>query len=528
MLELHKLTTEAINPLTVDISSKTTHEILKLINDQDALVYVKGGLKYAQSLGCLTIVITCTDPNEMSEMKDDKGDLVVIHSITAVVGPEVVTGSTRMKAGTVTKLILNMLSTGSMIRLGKTYGNLMVDVRVSNFKLKARGYRLIRTVCNLPDLSEEKMDELLASCDGSVKLAIVVARTGWSIDKARETLFRVGGRLADLLPLVKTNDTSTQANYPQPLYLCVDGGGTNTRAIFASLDSDGNPVIVATGKAGSSNVSAIGIPFAIATIKIAIEDATSSCFHGSPCLPIFAKAWIGCAGIDTVTRPSTAMEFTESVANLLQLEKDQLQITSDASLLSDLVSPGIIIISGTGSIAIRFDEHGNQTARAGGLGYLLGDEGSGFDIGRQAIRVAIEEPGKLQDAILAHFRVRNIQDLITAVYRRDDRDDETQDPKSRIANVAPIVLELAFAADYDSKSLGVVYSAARSLRLLVAQILPTPESSPQPVICTGGLFKNPFFRTLVDNELGQAGYDRIQYIEDPGLNAALSLARSKS
>jgi N-acetylmuramic acid 6-phosphate etherase len=87
--------------------------------------YVIGGLRYARQLGCLTIGIACTEPSEMSTILHSDEQPVVMHSIAAVVGPEVVTGSTRMKAGTATKLILNMISTGCMIRLGKTYGNLV-------------------------------------------------------------------------------------------------------------------------------------------------------------------------------------------------------------------------------------------------------------------------------------------------------------------------------------------------------------------------------------------------------------------
>ena len=87
--------------------------------------YVMGGLRYARQLGCLTVGVACTEPSDMSEMVLSDGRPIVALCIAAVVGPEVVTGSTRMKAGTATKLILNMISTGCMIRLGKTYKNLV-------------------------------------------------------------------------------------------------------------------------------------------------------------------------------------------------------------------------------------------------------------------------------------------------------------------------------------------------------------------------------------------------------------------
>jgi len=99
--------------------------------------YVAGALAYARKQGAPTISITCTDHPEVAQWADI--------SLEALVGPEVITGSTRMKAGTAQKMILNMLSTGAMIKLGKVYGNLMVDVKASNKKLEARAKRIVRT-----------------------------------------------------------------------------------------------------------------------------------------------------------------------------------------------------------------------------------------------------------------------------------------------------------------------------------------------------------------------------------------------
>ena len=100
-----------------------------------------GSLEYAQSIGAFTIGLSCNRDSQIATRCD--------LSITPVVGPEVVSGSTRMKAGTATKMVLNMLSTGAMIRLGKTYGNLMVDLRASNTKLADRARRIVRAVTNL-------------------------------------------------------------------------------------------------------------------------------------------------------------------------------------------------------------------------------------------------------------------------------------------------------------------------------------------------------------------------------------------
>ena len=106
--------------------------------------YVIGGLKYARQIGAFAIGLACNDGSALT----DAADLM----ITPVVGPEVISGSTRLKAGTATKLVLNMLTTGAMVLLGKTYGNLMVDLKATNTKLVARTRRI---VAELTGLSEE-------------------------------------------------------------------------------------------------------------------------------------------------------------------------------------------------------------------------------------------------------------------------------------------------------------------------------------------------------------------------------------
>src|SRR5947199_4089490 len=122
--------------------------------------YVVGACHYARSIGATTIGLVCNTESEL----DPHVDLM----IRPVVGPEVLSGSTRLKAGTATKLILNMLSTGAMVRLGKCYGNLMVDLRASNSKLRARTNRIVRI---LTGVDSDAADELLRRCDGELKTA---------------------------------------------------------------------------------------------------------------------------------------------------------------------------------------------------------------------------------------------------------------------------------------------------------------------------------------------------------------------
>lgn len=146
--------------------------------------YVLGGLDYARSIGALAVGIACNQPAEISQHVDI--------SILALVGPEILSGSTRLKSGTAQKMILNMLSTGVMVRLGKTYGNLMIDVRPSNEKLRARAARLVRQVANV---DETTAFHLLEQSGWEVKTAVVIARLGCSPEEARQALNHANGVL---------------------------------------------------------------------------------------------------------------------------------------------------------------------------------------------------------------------------------------------------------------------------------------------------------------------------------------------
>ncbi|MFD3932861.1 N-acetylmuramic acid 6-phosphate etherase [Streptomyces sp. NPDC058614] len=124
--------------------------------------YAIGAVEHARARGALTIGLSCNADSALAAAAD--------HGIEIVVGPELLTGSTRLKAGTAQKLVLNMLSTITMIRLGKTYGNLMVDVRASNEKLRARSRRIVSLATGATD---EEIEHALAATDGEVKNAIL-------------------------------------------------------------------------------------------------------------------------------------------------------------------------------------------------------------------------------------------------------------------------------------------------------------------------------------------------------------------
>ena len=162
------------------------------LNDKDCLVgiaasgttpFVRGALFRAEQLGARTMVIACTP------VSSDVTSVVDV-AMVAITGPEVVTGSTRLKAGTATKMILNMLTTGAMIRLGKTWGNLMVDLRATNLKLKDRSERILMESCAI---SRDDARTLLEAADGSVKVAIVMHRAKVERDDAIRRIDAAGG-----------------------------------------------------------------------------------------------------------------------------------------------------------------------------------------------------------------------------------------------------------------------------------------------------------------------------------------------
>ena len=144
--------------------------------------YVIGGLKYARSSGGKTLAISCNENSEISQYADV--------AIEVIVGPEVITGSTRLKAGTAQKLVLNMLSTASMVRIGKVYNNLMVDVKASNLKLVERCKNIVMQACGC---SYDEAEKALSMCEYKPKIAIVMILREVDADYARKLLAQNGG-----------------------------------------------------------------------------------------------------------------------------------------------------------------------------------------------------------------------------------------------------------------------------------------------------------------------------------------------
>ncbi len=150
--------------------------------------YVLAALERARAAGALTVALVAARGSELARTGD--------HELAVVVGPEVLAGSTRLKAGTAQKLVVNTISTVAMIRLGKTYGDLMVDVRASNAKLAARARRIVRVATGV---SDDEAEAALAAAGGSAKVAVVALLRNIDVDAARARLDRSGGDIGSAL-----------------------------------------------------------------------------------------------------------------------------------------------------------------------------------------------------------------------------------------------------------------------------------------------------------------------------------------
>ena len=175
--------------LAVREQQLTSQDVIVGIASSGRTPYVIGALKEAHTLGATTIFLCCVPPP--AQLKG-----WVTHFITPIVGPEIIAGSTRLKAGTATKLVLNMLTTVSMIKLGKVYNNLMVDVNASNAKLVARSIRIVQAVTGVDAAVAE---EALTRADGRAKLAIVMLTQGLNPTDANALLEEHEGFLRHIL-----------------------------------------------------------------------------------------------------------------------------------------------------------------------------------------------------------------------------------------------------------------------------------------------------------------------------------------
>jgi N-acetylmuramic acid 6-phosphate etherase len=438
--------------------------------------YVLGAVDYARRQAAATIGLACNPDSELATAVD--------LAITPVVGPEVLSGSTRLKAGTATKLVLNMLSTGTMVRMGKTFGNLMVDLRATNSKLRARANRIVRL---LTGLSPDEADELLRTCDGELKTALVVNQAGVGPAEARSRLHAGGGQVRSALgSACRTAGPAGPAQPAADLYLGIDGGGTHTVALLAApsptggLPPTGGWSLLGRGEAGPSNLHAVGVGQALHGLNQAVDRAFAAA--GFPRTPV-AAACLGLAGAGRADDQAAVRAWTERV----QLAQ-RVDVTSDAALLLAAGTPdawGLALVAGTGSMAYGRTPDG-RSARAGGWGYLLGDEGSGYALALSGLRaVARAADGRgpatgLTQQFLTRLGLNRPPELIPTVYQGSwDR--------AALAGLAPLVLEAAEA--HDTVAAALVAEAAGELAGAAAAVARelAIETSPLPLALAGGV-----------------------------------------
>lgn len=462
--------------------------------------YVLGALLYAQSVGAFAVGLTCVPDSELVPAAD--------LMIAPVVGPEVLTGSTRLKAGTATKLVLNMLTTGAMVRLGKTFGNLMVDLRATNVKLKARTNRIVRS---LVGVGAAEADALLARCDGELKTALVVGRSRLTPEEARHRLAACGGRVGDVLRRVRPPT-------PHPtLLLGIDGGGTHTVALLGE-DGPDRSRILGRGEGGPFNVKAVGAGSAFAELGRAVDAAfiAAGLTRGT-----VGAACLGLAGAGRTDDQAGVREWAERVALA-----DDVQVMGDVALPVALLPDGwgVAIVAGTGSCVWARAADG-RTTRAGGWGPLLGDEGSGYTLAVGALRLVArradrrERATSLTERLLSRVGATEPSELIRVVHGGDwDR--------ARLAGLAVDVIRAADEGDILSERL--VEQQVRELADCIAAVvaaLALPATAIPLALAGGLLIHAPTYRDRLLRQLQGLGIQpsHVLAVSEPA-EGALRLA----
>ncbi|KAF9650972.1 hypothetical protein BDM02DRAFT_1007724 [Thelephora ganbajun] len=359
-----------------------------------------------------------------------------------------------------------------------------------------------------------------------------------------------------------------------PLYLCVDCGGSKTSAAVANEHGK----ILGRALSGPSNFAYIGIEPFITAVKTAVSDALKTCVDPPSAEPIvlvkdkpyFVKAWFGVSGVDS---PSAVDAITSVLSELLGIPPGpNLSVCNDTYLLAAPlrihkdVKHAVAAIGGTGAIAVGFkeDEHGNlkEFGRVGGWGWLLGDEGGGFHVGRTTIRSIVAQADRdsldpdspspsstLVPAILENFGAKIPHDLL-ALAHLPEPSSASSPPEGihplllyprekRLSSLSPIVFRCAFE-DHDHLALKILTECADSLANQIAMFLvPTATSPPgsarngnaipadEAVLSFGGsLVGVENYRGLVLDGLKKRGqvFKYVEFVDDAAATGALALA----
>jgi N-acetylglucosamine kinase-like BadF-type ATPase len=288
-------------------------------------------------------------------------------------------------------------------------------------------------------------------------------------------------------------------------YLGVDGGGSKTLAVVV----DANGQERGRGLTGSSNYAILGLKQALASIYSAVEQA----IQAANCRLPLQGAWLGVSGLDREEDHAILLPHLSSLAH-------NVHVSNDAELLLSALdgATGVALIAGTGSIALGRDAH-NKTTRAGGWGYVMGDEGSGYEIGRQALQAAARaadgrgEPTILLDLILQHWHLEKADDMIAEVYPDED--------KGKIARLSTYVFQAARQGDASAQA--IVDLATHELALAALTVGNGLDLSPALPLALGGglLIHEADLRERVLHQIQrQRSTGQVALVAQPALSAA--------
>ncbi|KAJ3980742.1 hypothetical protein F5890DRAFT_650313 [Lentinula detonsa] len=342
------------------------------------------------------------------------------------------------------------------------------------------------------------------------------------------------------------------------LYLCVDCGGSKTSAVIC--DAFGN--IIGRASGGPSNIAYLTIASFIETIQMTVGDALKTCTSPAsvdtvglppPAELEFAAAWFGISGADS---PSIIEAIMNPLSSLLGVPRGpRLSVANDAHLLAAPirmhvdVSYAVTVIGGTGSIVVSFKEKEDgelqELGRVGGWGWILGDEGGGYSIGKEAVRQILAEQdqhsvmespppeGALRALLRRYFNIKDVMELLTEVYVLDPTpstviDTNQSSPRymsreKRLSSLSPLVFIAAFE-DKDPLALKVLHICAKDLAdqicIVVGDVkegFPRLVKASESVICFGGSVVGlEVYREMVLNELAARGhvFKHVEFVDD--------------
>jgi N-acetylglucosamine kinase-like BadF-type ATPase len=349
------------------------------------------------------------------------------------------------------------------------------------------------------------------------------------------------------------------------LYLCVDCGGSKTSAVICDVDGK----VLGSSRGGPSNYAMLPLDAFILAVTTTVNNALKACNSSGVQvaeLPAkdsspFAAVWFGISGVDS---PSAIASLTSPLATLLAIpEGPRLVIANDTHLLAAPVrlhpdvSHAVTVIGGTGSITVSFkDVEGRleELGRLGGWGWILGDEGGGFHVGREAIRGVLMEHDRatvgslpaesiLKTRLLEHFGITDVMDLLAIVLHVDPSPNTTFGPESphylrlsrerRLSSLSPIVFAAAFD-DGDPLALRILRECADHLASQVAVLLgnssdaaPRLVRAQDSIVSFGGsLVGVEKYRTMILDNLAERGhvFRYVEFVNDAALVGAVGLA----